>query len=93
MAELDAAVQRPLRIYADFNSGGTNGTACWLLLYNGKILDELERELNLQKGQAVVLYHEDSSEEFEVDATLETHTNFAKWQALPDWTTMRRLRG
>ncbi|WP_409753929.1 hypothetical protein [Brevundimonas sp.] len=93
MTERSEVPPRPLRIYADFNSGGTNDTACWCLRYNGALLDDLERELNLREGQAVVLYYEDPAEEFEVDATLEIHTAFAKWQAMPDWSTMRRLRG
>ena len=84
---------RPLRFYADFNSGGSHGDACWCLCYQGEPLDGCERELRLQEGQHVVLYYEDSSEEFEVDAVLELHTNVPRWQALPNWETMRRLRG
>ena len=39
----------------------------------------------------VTLFYEDPAEEFEVSASLEL--NNGRWMALPDWNTMRRLRG
>lgn len=88
-----------LRIYADFNSGGSPGHGpCWLLRYGPdmKHLDEMAIQLRLEPGVSVTLYHEDESEEFEVSAVLERHDEpnaWARWQALPDWNTFRRLRG
>lgn len=87
-----------LRIYADFNSGGSRGHGpCWLLRYGKDMrrVDDLVSELRLFPGMKVTLYHTDDLEEFEVDATLEEHpeSDFARWQALPDWDTKRQLRG
>jgi hypothetical protein len=42
---------------------------------------------------SVTLYYEDPSEEFEVMALLErTDNDVAKWVAVPDWSTFRRIR-
>jgi len=84
-----------LRIYADFNSGGSPGKGpCWLLRYGSELrpLDEYSDELGLKAGMPVTLYYEDSSEEFEVSATLELSDN-QRWVANPDWATFRRIRG
>jgi hypothetical protein len=85
-----------LRIYADFNSGGLTGEGrCWLLRYGipRKPIDEIADELGLVHGMRVTLFYEDESEEFEVSAMLERHADSAvRWQALPDWNTMRRIR-
>jgi hypothetical protein len=85
-----------LRIYADFNSGGLEGQGpCWLLRYGmpRKPLDEVAGELELTDGMAVTLFYEDGVEEFEVTARLQRHdVASVRWQALPDWSTMRRIR-
>jgi hypothetical protein len=85
-----------LRLYADFNSGGTPGHGpCWLLRYGPdmKLLDEVAEELGLTSGMPVTLYYEDPSEEFEVSAVLQrSDHNGKKWLATPDWSTFRRLR-
>jgi hypothetical protein len=83
------------RIYADFNSGGTNGEPCWLLRYGEDFrpLDQVALELGLREGMTVTLYYADASEEFEVNAKLmDTADSAVRWQALPDWDTMRRIR-
>ena len=54
-------------------------------------LDDCAAELRLEVGMPVTLFYEDPSEEFEVSAVLELNND--KWMALPDWNTMRRLRG
>lgn len=86
-----------LRIYADFNSGGSPGHGpCWLLRYGSerRPLDEVASALGLRPGMVVTLFYADESEEFEVSAVLEEHEDPAvRWQALPDWSTVRRLRG
>jgi hypothetical protein len=88
-----------LRIYADFNSGGSPGHGpCWLLLYGDpkRRLDEMAHELQLQPGMTVTLFYEDPAEEFEVSAILEEHAEpnaRARWQAMPDWRTYRLIRG
>ena len=63
-----------LRIYADFNSGGSPGHGpCWLLRYGPQRvpLDDVAAELGLRAGMVVTLYyeenHEGQSEGFEVD--------------------------
>ena len=87
-----------LRIYADFNSGGSPGHGpCWLLRYGPelKCLDEMATQLSLEPGINVTLYYDDESEAFEVSAVLERHDEpnaRARWQALPDWNTFRRQR-
>jgi hypothetical protein len=83
-----------LRIYADFNSGGSPGHgACWCLRYGTEMrpMDDFAAELRLKVGMPVTLFYQDASEEFEVSAILELNDD--KWMALPDWNTMRRLRG
>ena len=84
-----------LRIYADFNSGGNHGDPCWCLKYgpNFQHLDDVALELSLRPGLFVTLYYSDEAEEFEVEGRLERHAAPPVWQALPDWTTMRRIRG
>lgn len=85
-----------LRIYADFNSGGLEGEGpCWLLRYGipRRPLDEVADELGLVDGMAVTLFYEDDSEEFEVAGMLQRHdASNIRWQALPDWSTMKRIR-
>jgi hypothetical protein len=87
------------RIYADFNScmGDGRGEWCWLLRYKGILLDEVSpSSLVPYEGMPVILYYEDPGEEFEVNAILGHVTQAGwddRWMALPDWTTMRRLRG
>ena len=86
-----------LRIYADFNSGGSPGKGpCWCLRYGADMrsLDDCAAELRLEVGMPVTLYYQDPSEEFEVFATLiKTASSVHVWQALPDWTTYRLIRG
>ena len=90
-----------LRIYADFNSGGSLGDGpCWLLRYgpDRRPLDEVADQLGLRAGMAVILFNAeelgDYAEEFEVDAVLEDHADSRiRWQALPDWSTYRLIRG
>lgn len=83
-----------LRIYADFNSGGTNGEPCWLLRYGDQLrpLDEVAQELGLRDGMLVMLFYADPREEFEVGATLIRSVDAPTWRALPDWDTMVRIR-
>jgi hypothetical protein len=85
-----------LRIYADFNSGSAKpGDPCWCLRYGTsprRPLDDFEGELGLVHGLQVILYYEDPSEEFEVDAVLEEHRRPNKWRAVADWSTLRRIR-
>lgn len=84
-----------LRIYADFNSGGSPGKGpCWLLRYGvqRRPLDEYTDELGLKAGMPVTLYYEDPAEEFEVSAVLEL-SDHQSWVANPDWATLRRIRG
>lgn len=82
-----------MRIYADFNSGGTNGEPCWCLRHDSRPLDEVAEQLGLRDGMTVTLYYADAAEEFEVRAALiDTAESIARWRALPDWNTMRRLR-
>lgn len=88
-----------LRIYADFNSGGSPGHgACWLLCYGPERvpLDEVATELQLRPGMVVTLFYEEKygelSEGFEVSAVLEEHDDpTVRWRALPDWATRRDL--
>jgi len=92
--------QPPLkpRIYADFNScmGDDRGVWCWCLRHQGTLLDEVAPSLGAYDGMPVTLYYEDPGEEFEVEAVLghiaEPGWN-AMWMALPNWDTMRRIRG
>jgi hypothetical protein len=87
-----------LRLYADFNSGGSPGHGpCWLLRYGDpkRPLDEVAHELQLHPGMTVTLFYEDPAEEFEVSAILEEHAEpnaLARWQAMPDWRTYRLIR-
>lgn len=85
-----------LRIYADFNSGGLKGEGpCWALRYgpNRRLLGEVADELELRDGMDVILFYEDSSEEFEVAAKLVKPLGPGyNWAALPDWDTFRRIR-
>lgn len=90
-----------LRIYADFNSGGSPGHgSCWLLRYGPerRPLDDVAQELQLRPGMVVTLFYEEElgnqAEEFEVSAVLEEHDDpVVRWRALPDWSTFRRIRG
>jgi len=90
--------QEKPRIYADFNScmEDDRGVWCWLLRHNGTLLDDVATSLEIYEGMPVTLYYEDPADEFEVDAILghlvEPGWN-NMWMALPDWNTMRRLRG
>jgi hypothetical protein len=87
-----------LRIYADFNSGGSPGHGpCWLLRYGPELrpLDEMAEKLGLRPGMTVTLYYEEEYEGqfdgFEVSAVLEEHDDpVVRWRALPDWNTMKR---
>ena len=87
-----------LRIYADFNSGGSPGQGwCRLLRYGGQPLDAVADELHLRPGMVVTLYYEeerdDQGEAFEVEAVLEQSDDPAvRWRAWPDWTTFRTTR-
>jgi len=89
-----------LRIYADFNSGGSPGHgSCWLLRYGPqrRPLDDVAEELGLRSGMTVTLYYEeefgDQAEGFEVTAVLEEHNDpVVRWRALPDWTSVKRTR-
>jgi hypothetical protein len=78
-----------LRIYADFNSVDGGGW-CWCLRYDRKPLGEVAEELDLKEGQAVVVYYEDPSEEFEFDAVLSFRNEM--WQANYDQSTYRLVR-
>ena len=90
-----------LRIYADFNSGGSPGHGpCWLLRYGPerRPLDEVAEQLGLQAGMEVTLFFEEEyageKDAFEVTAVLEKNDDpvaRSRWQALPDWTTRRSL--
>ncbi len=87
-----------LRIYADFNScmEDDRGVWCWLLRHDERLLDKVGDMLGLRDGLPVTLFYEDSGEEVEVDAVLghiATPGWDAMWMALPDWNTLRRLRG
>lgn len=85
-----------LRIYADFNSGGLNGEPCWLLRYGPEMrpLGECADMLGLMDGMEVVLFHEDLCEEFEVSAKLIAPRGPGhSWKALPEWDTLRHIRG
>ncbi len=87
-----------LRIYAGFNScmEDDRGAWCWLLRHDGGLLDEVAASLDLKDGLPVTLYYDDPAEEFEVDAVLGRLAGTgwdARWIALPDWNTLRRLRG
>lgn len=86
-----------LRIHADFNSGGLAGEApCWALRYgpDKTPLNDVAQELDLHDGQDVVLFYEDPSEEFEVSGKLiEPKGPGHNWAALPNWETLRRIRG
>ncbi len=90
-----------LRIYADFNSGGSPGHGpCWLLLYgpDRRPLDEVAEQLGLRPGMAVTLFYEEAyegrTEAFEVSAVLEEHDDpVVRWWALPDWSTRRDIKG
>ena len=86
-----------LRIYADFNScmADERGLWCWCLRYEGKTLDDVASSLGLYDGMPVILYYEDPSEEWEMDAVLGhiAKPGWTMWMALPDEKTHRRLRG
>lgn len=85
-----------LRLYADFNSGGAPGQgACWNLRYgpNRVPLDEIAESLEAHDGMVVILFYEDPSEEFEVEAVLRREVGSEpEWSALPDWSRMRQVR-
>ena len=88
----------PLRIYADFNSGGTPGTdySCWTLRYGaaGRPLDEVAEELQLHDGTILTLFYEDEAEELEVSAILNRSNDpQIRWHARPNWNSFRRIRG
>jgi hypothetical protein len=78
-----------LRIYADFNSCDADGWL-WCLRYNERPLDEVAEELGLVDGQAVIVFYEDESEEFEFDAVLSRRGEC--WCARHDDSTYRLLR-
>lgn len=88
-----------LRIYADFNSGGSPGHGpCWVLRYGPDRvpLDEVAAELELRAGMVVTLFYEEKyeglAEGFEVSAALEERDDLTvRWRALPDWTTRREI--
>ena len=86
-----------LRIFADFNSGGSPGAGpCWCRRYGKerKPLDDCANELDLTDGMEVILFYEDPGEEFEVKGRLiEPRAEHDSWQAIPDWATIRRIRG
>jgi len=86
-----------LRIYADFNSGGSGvDDPCWCLRYGEerRPLDDVAKELGLKPGMLVTLFYEDSSEEFEVSGSLTLRNSPPnQWVAVPDWSTLRRIRG
>ena len=89
-----------LRIYADFNSGGSPGHgACWLLRYGPeqRPLDEVAEQLNLRPGMVVTLFYREEYqglvEAFEVSAVLEEHDDsMVRWWALPDWSSRREIK-
>ena len=87
-----------LRLYADFNSGGSPGhDARWLLRVGPDLrdLDEVANQLGLFPGMAVTVFYKeelgDLREEFEVSAVLEEHKEGVRWRALPDLSTKRDL--
>jgi hypothetical protein len=86
------------RIYADFNScmDDDRGTWCWCLRHEGTLLDEAAPALGAYDGMPVTLFYEDPEEEFEVEAILGHIAEpgwDVRWMALPNWDTMRRIRG
>lgn len=88
-SELSGIEAVNLRIYADFNSVSGDGW-CWCLRFNGKLLDDIAGELKLSEGQRVVLFYQDPSEEFELDAVLSLRDG--RWQAKYDESSYRLLR-
>jgi hypothetical protein len=83
-----------LRIYTDVNSKAND--AYWLLLYEGKRLDDVSQELEIYDGMPVVVYHEDEVEEFEWDGHLYHRPTGAppapQWVAVVDENSFRRIK-
>ena len=80
------------RISADVDARlkDINGTWCWCLRHEGRLLDEVTNELGLFDGMTVVIFHQDYEEEFEYDAPWATqtiHTGLAF-----GWHAMRKSR-
>jgi hypothetical protein len=72
-----------LRIYADFNSclEDNRGLWCWCLRYNERGLDEFTDELGLYDGMPVVIFYQDTLDEFEYDAFL-GHSPDPHWMGM-----------
>jgi hypothetical protein len=80
-----------MRVFTDFNARTPSGI-CWNLVYLGLDLNDQVSNLELSKGDKIILYQD--AEDFEVTATL----NFGyvdilardAWFATPDWSTLVR---
>ena len=80
-----------LKVFSDFNAIAPDGV-CWLLVYQDRDLAELAENLDLKKGDNVIL-HQDA-DDFEVIASLDfryvSMLGRETWVATPDWSTILR---
>jgi hypothetical protein len=77
-----------LKVYADFNSGTTDGVLT-ILFYDDKPLEHQMASLNLREGDKVVLYQDEG--DFQVVGTLEFRDFPVGGRSLvarPDWSTI-----
>jgi hypothetical protein len=78
-----------LKVFTDFN-GRTPDGLCWILVYGEKDLAEQLDQLQLKRGDEIVLYQDEG--DFEVTATLDFRwvdmLGRDAWVAIPDWNRM-----
>lgn len=81
-----------LKVYADFNAG-TIDDAYFILWHRHRRLEDQIGELQLSKGDKVILYQDE--DDFEVIATLDFRyvdvLSGEAWVAVPDWSTLKRF--
>ncbi len=83
-----------LRVYFDPNS--MDNGVYWCLRHDGIPIDDIAEEIDLHDGINVILFYNDSSEEFEFDGKLYFRPTgllpAPQWVGEIDQTTFRRIR-
>lgn len=80
-----------LKIWTDFNARDFDGS-CWLLRYDGEILESQIDSLGLKPDDIILLYQDD--DDFFVEGQLDYKfvevLQHDAWVAIPDWSTINR---
>jgi hypothetical protein len=79
----------PLRLWGDYN----NGDRIWTLRLDGRLIDEIVGELGLYEGMPVTVWDDggDPDDLMEMDGVMVFATDFDRWIAELNPSTLRRL--